>query len=259
MNAVLDDYLDGLLVAEAAAAPPASAPAAEAPQVDAAMTAPVAAAPQPAPAADIPAPAPAAPSAPAPAVPVPSRRVPPPAPVAQSMPFQAPRAPAPAGAEHEEVPPHRRAADRASRWLRLRCAGQAYGLELLKVQEVVLPTPLLPLRGTPPAMLGVMNLRGQVVPVMDLGVYLGQPPQPPTAATRIVVLEEKGETLGLRVTAVDDVANLTDQQIEPPDNARVGRIHNALFRGIARLAAEPMILLDASCLLVPPGSRRDAA
>ena len=271
MSAVLDDYLDGLLVPEtpAAAAPLASVPAAAAPEAGAApiAQAPAEVAQEPAPVAG---PATAAPAAIAPvpppaAMPVPPRPAPPPAPVARPMPFQvqdvAQRMSQPSGSDHDEalVPPHRRAADRASRWLRLRCAGQAYGLELLKVQEVVLPTPLLPLRGTPPAMLGVMNLRGQVVPVMDLGVYLGQPAQPPTAATRIVVLEEKGETLGLRVTAVDDVANLTDQQIEPPDNARVGRIHNALFRGIARLAAEPMILLDASCLLVPPASRRDAA
>lgn len=147
--------------------------------------------------------------------------------------------------------PHRRAADRSSRWLRLRCAGQAYGLELLKVQEVVLPTPLLPLRGTPPAMLGVMNLRGQVVPVLDLGVHLGQAPQPATAATRYVVLEEKGETLGLRVSAVEDVVNLTEQQIEAPDRTRAGRIHSDLFRGVARQSGDPVILLDASGLLDP--------
>ena len=147
--------------------------------------------------------------------------------------------------------PHRRAADRSSRWLRLRCAGLAYGLELLKVQEVVLPTPLLPLRGTPPAMLGVMNLRGQVVPVLDLGVHLGQAPQPATAATRYVVLEEKGETLGLRVSAVEDVVNLTEQQIEAPDRTRAGRIHSDLFRGVARQSGDPVILLDASGLLDP--------
>ena len=66
---------------------------------------------------------------------------------------------------------------------------------------------------------------------------------------RIVVLEEHGETLGLRVSAVEDVANLTDNQIESPDNARVGRIANPLFRGVARLNERAVILLDASQLL----------
>lgn len=145
--------------------------------------------------------------------------------------------------------PQRRATERSSRWLRLRCGSQAYALELLKVQEVVLPVPLLPLRGTAPAMLGIMNLRGQVVPVMDLGIHLGGAPAGEDALTRIVVLEENGEIMGLRVTAVEDVTNLSDSQIEPPDTARICRISNDIFRGVARLHQQPMILLDATQLL----------
>ena len=143
----------------------------------------------------------------------------------------------------------RRATDRKTRWLRLRCDQQHYALELLKVQEVVRPATLLPLRGAAPHMLGVMNLRGQVVPVIDLGLYLGRRAVDVDATTRIVVLEEHGEILGLRVTAVEDVANLTDQQIESPDNARVGRMSNPLFRGVARLNECAVILLDASRIL----------
>ena len=146
--------------------------------------------------------------------------------------------------------PHdRRAPDRSTRWLRMRCGEQAYALELLKVQEVVLPVPLLPLRGTPTSMLGIMNLRGQVVPVIDLGLHLGAAPVAMDMLTRIVVLEENGETLGLRVSAVEDVTSLTDQQIELPDTARICRISNDLFRGVARVAGPPMILLDAEQLL----------
>ena len=143
----------------------------------------------------------------------------------------------------------RRATERKTRWLRLRCDQQHYALELLKVQEVVRPATLLPLRGAAPHMLGVMNLRGQVVPVIDLGLYLGRRAVEVDATTRIVVLEEHGEILGLRVTAVEDVANLTDQQIESPDNARVGRMSNPLFLGVARLNECAVILLDASRIL----------
>ncbi len=195
------------------------------------------------------------------AVPAPvARAAPPPAPVAAPRP--APPAPASSGrpsswqelqaqARNPASSPRgdRRASERTSRWLRLRCGPQAYALELLKVQEVVLPVPLLPLRGTPSAMLGIMNLRGQVVPVMDLGIHLGTGPARDDANTRIVVLEEDGETMGLRVSAVEDVANLTDSQIEPPDTARICQISNDLFRGVARVTAQPMILLDATQLL----------
>ncbi|MEE5091980.1 chemotaxis protein CheW, partial [Xanthomonas euvesicatoria] len=154
---------------------------------------------------------------------------------------------APGQAEHIQA--ERRASERSTRWLRLRCGEQTYALDLLKVQEVVLPVPLLPLRGTASAMLGIMNLRGQVVPVIDLGIHLGSTPVDMDLQTRVVVLEENGETMGLRVSAVEDVTSLTDQQIEPPDNARLCRIYNNLFRGVARLGHQPMILLDATHLL----------
>lgn len=208
-------------------------------------------------AAPVPAPAPA-PAKPAPA-PLPPR--PAPAPVARAAPILPANAPNPARPgswqelQAQALNPasspreHRRANERTSRWLRMRCGSQAYALELLKVQEVVLPVPLLPLRGTPTAMLGIMNLRGQVVPVMDLGTHLGAGPAEDDANTRIVVLEENGETMGLRVSAVEDVANLTDSQIEPPDTARICQISNDLFRGVARISAQPMILLDATQLL----------
>ncbi|MFA0946748.1 chemotaxis protein CheW [Xanthomonas fragariae] len=192
------------------------------------------------PAATAPAPAPAR-AAPAP-MPAPHRA--PPAP-AYPQGLQALLAPGQAERIHAE----RRISERSTRWLRLRCGEQTYALELLKVQEVVLPVPLLPLRGTASAMLGIMNLRGQVVPVIDLGVHLGSSPVDMDLQTRVVVLEENGETMGLRVSAVEDVTSLTDQQIEPPDNARLCRISNNLFRGVARLGHQPMILLDASHLL----------
>ncbi|KAF1699040.1 chemotaxis protein CheW [Pseudoxanthomonas suwonensis] len=319
---VLDDYLDGLLVAGPANAAPAAkaetegkaetenkagagaeggpapveaVPAAPSAEVETAVAVeaeaeagarmeveappPVAQAPSPAaaPAQAQPA-APVAPPAPAPAVPAPapvaampvapvapSTRVAPPAPTPVARRPQAPVPPPAvpprhgvASAQGEDAPAGKQPAGRTSRWLRLRCGGQRYGLELLKVQEVVLPVPLLPLRGTAQAMLGVMNLRGQVVPVLDLGMHLGQTTQPDDASTRFVVLEEKGEILGLRVSAVEDVVNLGEGQVEPPGTAQVRPGGDGLFRGIARLGGEPMVLLDASCLLSPanPGEGR---
>lgn len=150
---------------------------------------------------------------------------------------------------NDPAAPRRRASERTTRWLRMRCDEQQYALELLKIQEVVLPGALLPLRGALPHMLGVMNLRGQIVPVIDLGLYLQRDAIVPDMSTRIVVVEENGEVLGLRVSAVEDVANLTEHQIEAPENTRVCRITSALFRGVARVGGRTLILLDASSLL----------
>ncbi|WP_407351634.1 chemotaxis protein CheW [Luteimonas sp. R10] len=162
----------------------------------------------------------------------------------------APAALTPPGADaHDDHERRRRASDRSSRWLRLCCGTQAYALELLKIREVVLPAPLLPMRGATVAMAGVMNLRGQVVPVIDLGLHLDQEAVDDGPGVRIVVLEEDGEVLGLRVSAVEDVTRLDEHQIESPDHVRVGRNGDDRFRGIARQGERLLILLDASRLL----------
>jgi len=141
----------------------------------------------------------------------------------------------------------------AVRWLRLRCNEQIYALELLKVQEVVRPAPLLSLRGASASLLGVMNLRGQVVPLLDLVRYLGCGPVADDLAeqpdTRIVVVEEHGEVMGLLVSAVEDVTSLYPEQIESPENARPGGGNDGLFCGIARQDTQTLILLNASVLL----------
>ncbi len=171
----------------------------------------------------------------------PPAAIPAPIPVQENKPLER-RAPEPSD------PPERRrrATDRHTRWLQMRIGHQDYGVELLKVQEVVRLPALLPLRGAAPAMLGVMNLRGQIVPVLDLGMWLGNAPIACDSRSRIVVLESTGETLGLLVSAVENVVNVSDSTIETPVGA--GQ-HGGAFRGVARLAATPIVLLDAAALM----------
>jgi purine-binding chemotaxis protein CheW len=142
----------------------------------------------------------------------------------------------------------RRASRRSSRWLRLRVHSQDYGVELLKVQEVLLPVGVLPMRDTDPAILGVMNLRGVVVPVLDLGVWLGLEEVEESAQTRYVVLEQNGDCLALKVSAVLDVHAIADGQVEPAENT-LAEPGSAMLRGVTRLNSQPVILLDAVGLL----------
>ncbi|MBS7457249.1 chemotaxis protein CheW [Coralloluteibacterium stylophorae] len=135
-----------------------------------------------------------------------------------------------------------------SRWLYLRIAGQAHALELLKVQEVLRIPAIQPLRGASTGMLGVMNLRGQIVPVLDLGALLYGQSCVPDEASRVVVLEERGETLGLLVQGVTDVATLTAAMVEPHAIVGTSRAAGA-FLGIARVQCGPVVLLDAGHLL----------
>jgi purine-binding chemotaxis protein CheW len=103
-------------------------------------------------------------------------------------------------------------------------------------------------RGTAEAMLGVMNLRGQIVPVMDLAVKLGFSPTEANDASRVIVLEENGETLGLLVAAVADVVNLSDGKMERISGTP-SLVAAEVVRGISRRDGLIVIMLDATRLL----------
>jgi len=237
---VVDDYLGMLLSTAAAPETVAVAPVARA-----AAPAPVAVSVEK----PVAAPAPTPAAAPVSTLPPPAMRVAPSKVFVASPARTAPSTPAvtsPAPAQQ------RRAVDRTARWLRLRCGEQTYAIELLKIREVVLPAPLLALRGAAPCLAGVMNLRGQVVPVVDLGLQLGDAAVAETASTRIIVLDDSGDVLGLRVSAVEDVVLIGDAQIEGTHTSRLAPVGDHRIRGIARLAGAMMLLLDAKRLMAIP-------
>ena len=132
----------------------------------------------------------------------------------------------------------------SNRWLRVTVGSGSYALELLCVQEVVRVTPIVAMRGASRAVLGVMNLRGRIVPVFDLGLWLGTVCVEPDERSRIVVVERDDELIGVLVTLVEDVVTLTQNRIEPPlPGSAPGQIV-----GIARVGAVPTVLLDAGAL-----------
>ena len=116
----------------------------------------------------------------------------------------------------------------------------------------MLPAPLLPLRGAASAVRGVMNLRGQVVPVIDLGLHFGGARSEITPATRIIVLEERNEVLGLQVSEVEDIVLLDEAAVENPRASRLAPVGDQRIRGIARLGGRVMLLLDAARLIATP-------
>jgi len=148
----------------------------------------------------------------------------------------------------DDAATERQSGPRSSRWLRLRVHRHDYAVELLKVQEVLLPVGVLPLRDTEPALRGVMSLRGVVVPVLDLGLWLGLEEVSDTPQTRFVVLEHNGDSLALKVSVVLDVHAVADPEIEPAEHTLV-EPSVALLRGVTRLNGQPVILLDAVGLL----------
>lgn len=131
-----------------------------------------------------------------------------------------------------------------NRWLRVTVCSDSYALELLCVQEVVRLVPIVAMRGATRAVLGVMNLRGRIVPVLDLGLWLGTACVQPDERSRIVVVERNDELIGLLVGTVEDVVTLARERIEPPlPGSDPGPIV-----GVARVGPRPTVLFDANAL-----------
>jgi purine-binding chemotaxis protein CheW len=140
------------------------------------------------------------------------------------------------------------AVEKFHRWLRFQMGGQSYAVELLKVQEVQRVPDILPVRGAAPHVMGVMNLRGQIIAVIDLGACIGLPHEPLTEASRVIVLETDEETVGLLVGAVAEVISLSERAVENPVSSIPALPREALI-GIARHGSHMSVLLDATVFL----------
>ncbi len=121
--------------------------------------------------------------------------------------------------------------------------GEEYAVEILKVQEIRGICPITPLPQAPRHVRGVMNLRGAVVPVVDLRLALGLAEPEYGKFTVIVVLSVRGRTLGFVVDSVSDVLSVEPTAIErTPDLG--GRVDVSMVNGIVRTQERFVMLLD---------------
>lgn len=127
-------------------------------------------------------------------------------------------------------------------------AGAEYGVDILRVQEIRGWSPPMPLPRTPPFVRGVINIRGDIVPIADLRERLGLAPQEPGATTAIVVLriEHAGRSTvrGIVVDAMSDVTNVDVAQIKPPPEVAEAAGFAAFARGIAIVDDKLITILD---------------
>lgn len=135
---------------------------------------------------------------------------------------------------------------------------EEYGIGILQVREIIEYSPVTKMPSMPASIRGVTNLRGRVVPVVDLAVRLGLPETPITKRTCIVMVEARldGEesVVGLLVDAVSQVMDLPPAEIEPPPSFGT-RIRVEFVRGMGKVGSKfvPLLhldrLLDAADLL----------
>ncbi len=126
--------------------------------------------------------------------------------------------------------------------------GETYGINVMQVQEVLRVSEIAPVPGAPPYVLGIINLRGNVVTVIDTRSRFGLPPGEIGHSNRIVIIESEKQVVGILVDSVAEVIDLHMSEVESAPN--VGNQENSKYiQGVATINNKLLILVDLNKLL----------
>jgi len=143
---------------------------------------------------------------------------------------------------------NKKAAEEDLRWVTFRLENEKYGINVMQVQEVLRVTEIAPVPGAPSYVMGIINLRGNVVTVIDTRSRFGLASAEMDDSTRIVIIEADEQVVGILVDSVAEVVDLKASEIETAPN--VGTEESAKFiQGVASHDNELLILVDLNKLL----------
>ena len=125
---------------------------------------------------------------------------------------------------------------------------EEFGVDILKVQEIIRMLPITKVPNAPEFVEGVINLRGKVIPVIDMRCRFGLPPGKRDSHTRIKGMDLQGQVVGFVVDAVSEVLRIPESTVEAPP-AVVAGIGSEYMRGVGKLEDRLLILLDLDRLL----------
>ncbi len=143
-------------------------------------------------------------------------------------------------------------ADKEGKYLTFSLASEEYGISILKIKEIIGMMPITSVPQTPEYIKGVVNLRGKVIPVMDLRLRFSMPAMDYTERTCIIVVENSGQAgtvqIGVVVDAVSEVLNVKSEDIEltPSFGAK---LNTDYILGLAKMGGGIKILLDITRVL----------
>ena len=140
----------------------------------------------------------------------------------------------------------------SGKYLTFHLGDEGYGLEILKVQEIIGMLEITKIPQTPNYVKGVINLRGKVIPVIDLRLKFGMPEQELTRKTCIIVVQvQKSDTaliIGIVVDEVSEVLNISGEQIEAAPSLGM-QVNTHFILGMAKTESAVKILLDIEKVL----------
>lgn len=125
---------------------------------------------------------------------------------------------------------------------------EEYGLEILRVREIIRVKEITRLPGVSEFMKGVINLRGDVIPILDLGEKLGLNGKGISQNSRVIVVEVEGRLIGLMVDAVSQVLRIPVDQIDPPPQMISGPSRE-FVSGVGKVGDRLVLLLQIERVL----------
>jgi purine-binding chemotaxis protein CheW len=138
--------------------------------------------------------------------------------------------------------------DEVLQWVTFKLETETYGINVMQVQEVLRYTEIAPVPGAPSYVLGIINLRGNVVTVIDTRSRFGLESNEISDNTRIVIIEAEKHVIGILVDSVAEVVYLKASEIDDAPN--VGNDDSAKFiQGVSNREGELLILVDLDQLL----------
>ena len=158
-----------------------------------------------------------------------------------------------AAAETRALSPEAAASAEAGKYLTFTLAGEEYGIGILKIKEIIGMMPVTSVPQTPQFVKGVINLRGKVIPVIDLRMRFGLEATDYTDRTCIIVVEIEGQSgtvmIGIVVDAVSEVLNIKGDEIDAAPQFGA-KLDTDYISGIAKIEGGVKILLDIDRVLL---------
>jgi purine-binding chemotaxis protein CheW len=142
----------------------------------------------------------------------------------------------------------------AAQYLTFMLDGESFAIGILAIKEIIEYDSLTEVPMMPPSVRGVINLRGAVVPVIDMQARFGRPPSVVGKRTCIVIVEIEGDregqraVVGVMVDAVNEVLDIAPADIEPPPSFGA-RIRSDFIAGMGKVRGKFVILLDVAHVL----------
>ncbi len=125
---------------------------------------------------------------------------------------------------------------------------EEYGLELLRVKEVIRVREITWLPKAPSFVKGIINLRGDVIPIIDLRDKFGLEAKEATSMTRVIVVEVDGKLMGMIVDSASQVVRIPADQIDPPPPV-FGSVSQEFITGVGKVDDKLIVLLNSDAIL----------